>query len=275
MRPPLDNGRDARFVLMIDLATRRHTLVAAFPYSLRMRRLAFFAFPLITAPPSCRRSAVAQVIHKIGRPAPDTTSSPTRPDGDAERAAAPEGHPTLSGIVYDSLNDQPVRGATVIIAGTARQAVTDSNGMYRFDVDSLPEGRGDRRASSWRRWTRSGITPPVRQIGIHHGESALLDLGVPSMRTVLRVICRDSASEGNGMMMGVVRNADTDVPLVGALVVVMWTEMNIGTSSLTKLPKAVHTTVGPRGDYRLCGLPNGVALRAQARLGTRRADGST
>ena len=70
-------------------------------------------------------------------------------------------------------------------------------------------------------------------------------------------------------MMGVVRNADTDVPLVGALVVVMWTEMNIGTSSLSKLPKAAHTTVGPRGDYRLCGLPNGVALRAQARLGTK------
>jgi hypothetical protein len=114
-----------------------------------------------------------------------------------------------------------------------------------------------------------GITPPARQIGIRHGESALLDLGVPSMRTVLRVICRDSASEGRGLMMGVVRNADTDVPLVGALVVVMWTEMTVGTSSLTKLPKAAHTTVGARGDYRLCGLPNGVALRAQARLGTK------
>ena len=34
----------------LDLATTRaHTLVAAFPYSLRMRRLAFFALPLITA----------------------------------------------------------------------------------------------------------------------------------------------------------------------------------------------------------------------------------
>jgi hypothetical protein len=89
------------------------------------------------------------------------------------------------------------------------------------------------------------------------------------MRTILRVICRDSASDGRGLMMGVVSNADTDVPLAGALVVVMWTEMSIGTSSLTKLPKAAHTTVSPRGDYRLCGLPNGVALRAQARLGTK------
>jgi hypothetical protein len=89
------------------------------------------------------------------------------------------------------------------------------------------------------------------------------------MRTILRVICRDDASDGRGLMMGVVRNADTDAPLIGALVVVMWTEMSIGTSSLTKLPKAAHTTVGPRGDYRLCGLPNGVALRAQARLGTK------
>jgi hypothetical protein len=233
-----------------------------------MRRLIFFfAFSLVTAA-AFVSTVEAQVIHRIGKPVADTTSSPTRPTEMPKRAAAPEGHPTLSGIVYDSLHDEPVRGATVIVAGTTRQTVTDSNGMYRFDVDSLPEGVatvGFFMASM----DSMGITPPVRQIGIHHGESALLDLGVPSMRTVLRVICRDSASEGKGLMIGVVRNADTDVPLVGALVVVMWTEMNIGTSSLTKLPKAVHTTVGPRGDYRLCGLPNGVALRAQARLGTK------
>jgi Carboxypeptidase regulatory-like domain/TonB-dependent Receptor Plug Domain len=212
--------------------------------------------------------AGAQVIHRIGKPVADTTSAPTRPTNLPQRAAKPEGHPTLSGIVYDSLHDEPVRGATVIIAGSTRQAVTDSNGMYRFDMDSLPEGVvtvGFFMPSM----DSLGITPPVRQIGIHHGESALLDLGVPSMRTVLRVICRDSASDGRGLMMGVVRNADTDAPLAGALVVVMWTEMNVGTNSLTKLPKAAHTTVSARGDYRLCGLPNGVALRAQARLGTK------
>jgi carboxypeptidase family protein/TonB-dependent receptor-like protein len=83
------------------------------------------------------------------------------------------------------------------------------------------------------------------------------------------VICRDSATEGRGLMMGVVRDADTDKPLIGALVVVMWTEMNIGTSSLSKLPKAVHTTVNEHGSYRVCGIPNGVALRAQARTGTK------
>jgi hypothetical protein len=232
-----------------------------------MRRLAFFAF-LITTSAIVVPRAGAQVIHRIGKPVADTTSSPTRPTQMPNRAAAPEGHPTLSGMVYDSLHDEPVRGATVIVVGTTRQTVTDSNGMYRFDVDSLPEGVatvGFFMASM----DSMGITPPVRQIGIHHGESALLDLGVPSMRTVLRVICRDSANEGRGLMMGVVRNADTDAPLVGALVVVMWSEMSIGTSSLTRLPKAAHTTVGPRGDYRLCGLPNGVALRAQARLGTK------
>jgi hypothetical protein len=71
------------------------------------------------------------------------------------------------------------------------------------------------------------------------------------------------------MMLGVVRDAETDAPLPGALVVVMWTEMNVGTSSLSKLPKAAHTTVGERGNYRLCGIPNGVALRAQARMGAK------
>ena len=209
----------------------------------------------------------AQVIHRIGRPTADTTPA-TRPVPVPKRAPVVEGHATLSGIVYDSLHNEPVRGATVVIAGSTHQAVTDSTGAYRFAVDSLPEGVvtvGFFMASM----DSLGITPPPRQIGIHHGESAVLDLGVPSMRTVLHVICRDSASEGKGMMLGVVRDAESDAPLPGALVVVMWTEMNVGNSSLSKLPKAAHTTVGERGTYRLCGIPDGVVLRAQARMGAK------
>ena len=227
-----------------------------------MRRLVLPTLFAITAVASATPLR-AQVIHRIGRPAADTTPA-TRPVTVPERAPVVEGHPTLSGIVYDSLHDEPVRGATVVIAGSTHQAVTDSTGTYHFDVDSLPEGVhvvGFFMAGM----DSLGITPPPRQISIRHGESSVLDLGVPSMRTVLHVVCRDSASDGRGLMMGVVRDAETDAPLPGALVVVMWTEMNIGSSSLSKLPKAVHTTVGPRGFYRVCGIPNGVALRAQAR----------
>ncbi|MDQ2767160.1 MAG: TonB-dependent receptor [Gemmatimonadota bacterium] len=231
-----------------------------------MRRLASLSLvvTVITAG-ALAAPAGAQVIHRIGRPAADTSPA-TRPVAAPKRPPVVEGHATLAGIVYDSLHDEPVRGATIVIAGSTHQAVTDSTGAYRFDVDSLPEGLltiGFYLASM----DSLGITPPPRQIGIHHGESAVLDLGVPSMRTVLHVICRDSATEGKGMMLGVVRDAETDKPLPGALVVVMWTEMSIGTSSLSKLPKAAHTTVGERGYYRLCGIPGGVVLRAQARMG--------
>lgn len=227
-----------------------------------MRRLAFLfllfaaAFPLH-----------AQVIHRLGRPTADTT--PVRPAA-PPRALPAEGHPTLTGFVYDSLQDMPVRGATVVIAGTTHQTHTDSTGQYRFDVDSLPEGVATV-GFFLPAMDSLGITPPVRQIGIHHGESGVLDLGVPSMRTVLRVICRDSTSEGRGMMMGIVSDAQTDAPVAGALVVVMWTEMNIGSTSLSKLPKATHTTVNANGGYRLCGIPGGVQLRAQARLGTKQS----
>jgi|BarGraIncu00222A_1022003.scaffolds.fasta_scaffold01463_1 CarboxypepD_reg-like domain/TonB-dependent Receptor Plug Domain len=231
-----------------------------------MRRLASLAL-LISVAAVAAAPLRAQIIHRIGKPTTDTTP-PTRPIEVPRRAVVAEGHATLSGQVYDSLHDEPVHGATVVIAGTTHQAVTDVNGMYKFLVDSLPEGTvvvGFFMPSM----DSLGIAPPARQIVLRHGESALLDLGTPSMRTVLRVICRDSATEGRALMMGVVRNADTDQPLSGALVVVMWTEMSIGTSSLSKLPKAVHTTVNEHGSYRVCGIPNGVALRAQARLGTK------
>jgi hypothetical protein len=231
-----------------------------------MRRLASLAFSVFVV--SIAAAPIeAQVIHHLGKPTADTAAT-TRPVDVPRRAAAPEGHATLSGEVFDSLRDEPVHGATVIIAGTTHQTVTDANGMYKFSVDSLPEGTvvvGFFMPSM----DSLGIAPPARQIVIRHGESALLDLGTPSMRTVLRVMCRDSASEGRGLMMGVVRDADSDAPLVGALVVVMWTEMNIGTSTLAKLPKAVHTTVNEHGSYRVCGVPNSVALRAQARLGSK------
>ncbi len=227
-----------------------------------MRRLAFFALLIAAAAP-----LRAQIIHRIGKPSADTTA-PARPIPVPHRATAAEGNATLQGQVFDSLQGEPVRGATVIIAGTTHQTVTDENGMYKFFIDSLPEGTavvGFFMPSM----DSLGIAPPARQITIVHGESALLDLGTPSMRSVLRVICRDSATEGRGLMMGVVRDADTDKPLIGALVVVMWTEVNIGNSSLSKLPKAVHATVNEQGSYRVCGIPNGVALRAQARLGSK------
>ncbi|MEO8878830.1 MAG: carboxypeptidase regulatory-like domain-containing protein [Gemmatimonadaceae bacterium] len=227
-----------------------------------MRRLASLALLIAVASP-----LRAQIIHRLGKPTTDTTPA-TRPVEVPHRTLAPEAHATLSGVVFDSLHDEPVRGATVIIAGSTHQSVSDSNGYYHFSTDSLPEGTvvvGFFMPSM----DSLGIAPPARQIVIRHGESAVLDLGTPSMRTILRVICRDTASEGRGLMMGVVRNADTDQPLVGALVVVMWTEMNIGTTSLSKLPKAVHTRVNEHGSYRVCGIPNGVALRAQARLATK------
>jgi len=229
---------------------------------MHMRRLAFFVLFFAAASP-----LRAQVIHRLGRPTADST--PVRP-APPPRELPAEGHPTLTGFVYDSLQDMPIRGATVVIAGTTHQTHTDSTGQYRFDIDSLPEGVATV-GFFLPAMDSLGITPPVRQIGIHHGQSAVLDLGVPSMRTVLRVICRDSTSEGRGMMMGVVSDAQTDAPVAGALVVVMWTEMNIGSTSLSKLPKATHTTVNANGSYRLCGIPGGVQLRAQARLGTKQS----
>ena len=163
----------------------------------------------------------------------------------------------------------------MLIAGTTHQTHHGfRTGLYRFDVDSLPEGVATI-GFFYPTMDSLGITPPVRQMAIHHGHSAVADLGVPSMRTVLRVICRDSVAEGRGMMMGIVSDAQTDAPVVGALVVVMWTEMNIGSNSLTKLPKATHTTVDAHGAYRLCGLPEACSCARRPGSARRRADGST
>ena len=45
---------------------------------------------------------------------------------------------TVHGIAYDSLRSVPLRGAFVMIAGSARNAVTDQSGAFHFDT--LPPG---------------------------------------------------------------------------------------------------------------------------------------
>ena len=66
-----------------------------------MRRLVLPTLFAITAVASATPLR-AQVIHRIGRPAADTTPA-TRPVTVPQRAPVVEGHPTLSGIVYLSL----------------------------------------------------------------------------------------------------------------------------------------------------------------------------
>lgn len=82
----------------------------------------------------------------------------------------------MFGVVWDSIRDGPMAGATVRVSGTGRDAVTDSSG--RFSLRGVPPGR--------RRVTVEhpllavlGVRLPAEEVIARRGQSYRLQLAVP------------------------------------------------------------------------------------------------
>lgn len=191
-------------------------------------------------------------------PPPSKTPAPVAP----ATAASPA---TLTGIVFDSLSMKPLAGATVVVSGSNVQATTDAKGHYAMSVDSI--GEGSHTFSFFHPVFDSlGISPPPRTMVLQRGTPAVLDLAMPSAATIVASVCPDSMStEGRGLILGEVRDADADKPLDSAIVVVMWTDLQVGTDKISKLPRAVSARSDARGIYRVCGVKPNTQLRLQAR----------
>jgi hypothetical protein len=192
-----------------------------------------------------------------------TATAQARP-GAAAAAPAP-GAPTVSGTVFDSLHGVRLRGATIVVDGVAFTTMSDSTGHYTIPLDSI--GAGTRRFTFFHPALDTiGIAAPPRTVVLEKGMSAIVDLAVPSGRTIIDAFCQASPPGGDRtLIMGDVRDADEDKPLAGALVVVQWSAMTLGNSTISKLPQAASVFADSSGQFRICGVPAGVALRAQAR----------
>jgi hypothetical protein len=177
----------------------------------------------------------------------------------------------ISGFVLDSMTNQPLAGATVLLSGSSQSVTTDAGGRFRFELDSAANGTytiGFFHPSL----DSLGVTPPPRQIQVHSGGENFVELAVPSMRTISYALCPDtSLTDGRGLVAGTVRDAATDKPLDSVRVVLMWTGMSVGNSSVTKVPRAVSVLTDDRGAYHACGVPVGVRVTAQARTKTQRS----
>jgi hypothetical protein len=217
-----------------------------------MPRLSLVLLATLAAP----LALAAQQGHPPAAPPPAAAPAP------ADTGAA--GPVVINGFVLDSMSNLPLSGATVVMVGTTHQATTDAGGRFHFVLDTVPDGVYT--LGFFHPTLDSlGITPPTQRVEARRGSPVFVQLAVPSMRTILRFVCPDSTvAAGNGVVMGVVRDAATDAPLASARVVVMWTGLSFSTGEALKVPKAVSALTSQDGSYKACGVPTGGSVSAQA-----------
>ena len=182
-------------------------------------------------------------------------------------SAQSPGFSGVAGSVVDSIHGGvPLQGATVKINGTNREAKTDANG--RFEIDSIPPGEHSLSLIHPLLDTL-GIAINTRAVPFQAGNSLAVELAIPSAQTVLERSCAPAwRARGPSALVGKVLDADTDTPLVGAKVSLVWYQLSLTT--LKKEPVYRSQPVGPDGTYRICGLPGGVDGTVQAEYNGRK-----
>lgn len=164
----------------------------------------------------------------------------------------------LTGEVFDSTRGVPLRGARVFLEGTPYAVIADSAG--RFEMEGLPEGSYSL-TFSHPRLDSLGFSPRPRTVTLKADGMSPIALAIPSPVAIWAAECPDSVrAPGTGVLVGLVRNTASGVPLPEARVSLKWPG------------GGAETTTSSAGRFRFCAVPEGAAVRAEAGfLGSRSA----
>jgi len=94
-----------------------------------------------------------------------------------------------------------------------------------------------------------------------------VDLAIPSAWTLETQLCRGTPlRDSTGLLLGHVRDADTQQPRVGT-VTVFWMELVIGNGGIKRNRQQIPIKTDAIGWFALCGLPADAELTASAQSG--------
>ncbi|MGH7564472.1 MAG: carboxypeptidase regulatory-like domain-containing protein [Gemmatimonadota bacterium] len=158
----------------------------------------------------------------------------------------------LAGTVVDSTRGTPLAGAEVRLAGTGHHTVTDGAG--RFRLGGLPGGEYTL-AVTHARLDSLELPPLERPVALQAGHTGMAGLAIPSLTTILAAACEGERSPGTTVLVGVVRDSASGIPLPGAEVALSW-----------DLPDPAHIEVqaDSRGRFAACRVPAMARLTAEA-----------
>jgi hypothetical protein len=171
--------------------------------------------------------------------------------------------------VYDSLAGKPLHGALVQLVAKenpARVLSATSGADGGFQVTGVPPGSyivGFFHPAL----DSLGLAVAPRPFDVASAAPGHVVLAIPSAATIRDLLCPPGATaDSSGMVMGFVRDADTGMPLAGATVVMMWTELVLQNGLRTER-REIPVKANDAGWYALCGLPTDGPLTARAELG--------
>jgi len=180
----------------------------------------------------------------------------------SQTPAPPSPFATVSGLAVDSLHGGYLRNAVVRVNGTSRASTTDSLG--RFKIDSVPPGAHVIELIHPLLDTL-GLAIKTQPISFEAGKIARVALATPSPSTVIATKCTAAERQiGPAAAIGMVLQADTDMPAAGAHVTLDWTDIESVGKEFQRSPKKRIATVQSDGSFRICGLPADFAANAVA-----------
>jgi hypothetical protein len=183
-----------------------------------------------------------------------------------QAAQRPSGR--IEGHVVDSVHAGSLANAQVTATpvGSPRDttfyARTDDRGRFRFE--SLDAGRYALRFSTPTLDSlQYGGSAPI--VDVVPERPTRVELAVPSGATLRALACPGVAfAEGTGALLGLVTDAESGKPLVGAQVAVAWSDLAIDSANaIVADDRAAKIEVDAAGQYRLCGLPTNDPLLVQ------------
>lgn len=188
--------------------------------------------------------------------------------GSRASSQSPAGTVPVTGVAYDSLRGEPLRGGFITVGGVGQSTSSDSLGVFHLAL-----APGSYTISILHSAFDSlGLSGASTKAVVRDGRDTV-HLSIPSFASLWRTACGGGAvPRDTGFVFGTVRDAERQTPLGGATVIVRWIALGLDSSAMKKTqPTVVDQAWGGEarsdstGGYVLCGVPSDATLRVLAR----------
>jgi hypothetical protein len=178
------------------------------------------------------------------------------------RAPPVPGFSAIIGVIDDSLRGRPFAGATVVVVGTQRRGVADDEGIFR--IDSVPAGEVQLVVRHPLLDTLF-VTVTSSRFTARAGQVEQIGFSTPTLALLRDRICpRGGVIAGSAMLVGRVDEADSDRPVAGATVSLVYADP-ASAAPTTQRVRSARTR--DDGQYAICGLPDALVGSVQVSVG--------